>query len=89
MGRSYIIIIQYGDDPNKAAIRSYIKEYPGWARITDSSWAIVSDNERAKDIRNDLIELVGEEGRVFVVRSGTEAAWKNPRARNEWFKKNL
>ncbi len=89
MDRTYIMIIQYGEKPDKAGIKAYMKEYPAWAKITDSTWAIVSPHERAKDIRNDLEDLIGKEGRIFVIKSGTEAAWNNLRASNQWFKKNL
>ncbi len=65
-----------------------IKAYGTWARITDSTWAIVTD-ESAVEIRDYLLKNIDEDDRLFVVKSGVEAAWQEVRCRNEWLRKQL
>ncbi len=65
-----------------------IKEYGTWAHITNSTWAIVTE-ERPKEIRHKLAQLLPEGSRLFVIRSGSFAAWRNVFGRSEWLKKYL
>ena len=65
-----------------------IKDFGIWAHITESTWAVVTDWE-AKEIRDDLDQYLPKGSRLFVVRSGTEAAWQNVICKNVWLKKNL
>ena len=53
-----------------------IKAYGTWAHITESTWAIVSD-DRAKDVRDHLLTYVPDGSRMFVLKSGSAAAWRN------------
>jgi len=88
MKRTYIVIYQFGDNPDKNGLLKYLESFNGWAKITDNSWAISSEL-KAKDIRDELVKYKGEGGRIFVIKSGLEAAWSNARGRNQWFKDNL
>ena len=65
-----------------------IKEYGTWAHITESFWAIVTES-KAKDVRANLKRYLDSNDRIFVVKSGTEAAGSNVICKNEWLKKNL
>lgn len=65
-----------------------IKAYRKWAHINESLWAVVTDRTAA-EIRNDLSEILDDDDRLFVVRSGVEAAWRHAICSNEWLKKNL
>lgn len=87
----YIISFELSAENKSSKFESLsnsIKSYKGWARITHSTWAVVTE-EKAKDIRLKLGEHITESDRLFVIKSGVEAAWKNSRCRNEWLKKNL
>lgn len=88
MKKTYIVIYQLGQGSDESAIMEYLKSMNGWARITDNSWAVVTEN-KAVDIRDELNKFSGNEGRVFVIKSGVAAAWNNVRGRNQWFKDNL
>ena len=88
MKRTYVIIYQLGSDASEEDLFKYLKSFSAWAKITDNSWAVVSDL-KAKEIRDKLLLYNGKGGSVFVIKSGVEAAWRNTRARNLWFKKNL
>lgn len=65
-----------------------IKAYGTWAHITESTWAVVTSKNH-KEIRDDLLSLLPETARLFVLRSGSVAAWSNVRCRNEWLKRYL
>jgi len=65
-----------------------IKNYGTWARVTESTWILVSD-DKASDIRNNLKQHMHADDRLFVLKSASAAAWSNVRCRDEWLKKNL
>jgi hypothetical protein len=65
-----------------------IKSYGTWARINQSVWAVVTD-KKAAEVREHLKTKLDSNDRLFVVRSGTEAAWANPICTNEWLQKHL
>lgn len=88
MKKTYIVIYDISGDGDYEGIYEKLKSFSGWAKITESAWAIVT-SRKAKEIRNELKPFVGSNGRLFVVKSGVEAAWSNVKASNEWFKKNL
>lgn len=89
MRKTYIVIYDIADDGDYDSLYEALKtSYSGWAKISESAWAIVT-TKTAKEVRNELIPCIGRNGRLFVVKSGVEAAWSNTKASNEWFKKNL
>lgn len=65
-----------------------IKSYGTWGKLTQSTWAIVT-TETAVQVRDYLSKYIDSNDRIFVVKSGKEAAWKNVRAGSEWLKKHL
>ena len=65
-----------------------IKAYGFWARITESVWAVVTD-QTAVQIRDNLSHFLPESKRLFVIRSGAESAWVNVMCNHEWLKTNL
>ena len=60
-----------------------IQSYGAWARITDSTWAVLTEYS-APMIRDHLSEYLPDGSRLFVVRSGDEAAWQYVNCSNEW-----
>jgi hypothetical protein len=71
------------------AIQATLKSYGYYCPITQNSWAVVTPLT-ATQVR-DQISQASPTSRVFVVRSGTEAAWKNSfgESHNDWLKKYL
>ena len=65
-----------------------IKSYGTWAHINESLWAVVT-TQSAVQIRDHLQGFVDANDRIFVVRSGTEAAWSSAMCENEWLKEHL
>lgn len=71
------------------AIHTQLKTTKFYCPMNAYSWAVVT-NLTAVQLR-DSLQKVSPTSRIFVVRSGTEAAWVNSLgpAYNEWLKKNL
>ena len=84
----YIIVYSGTKSGSWLALKNTIKSYGTWAHITNSSWAVVTD-KKATEIRNGLLPHVPTGGRLIVVKSGIEAAWRNVICSNEWLKKHL
>lgn len=88
MKNSYIISYDMAEGGDYEALFEAIKAYGTWARITESTWAVVTEDGH-KDIRDHLDNYLPEGSRLFVVKSGTAAAWRNVMGRDKWLKKNI
>lgn len=90
MKKTFIITydVAQGDNFDYQNIYKYFKEYGTWAKITESTWAIVTE-KKATEIRNEIISILPEESRVFVIKSGINGAWRNTICRSEWLKTHL
>lgn len=69
---------------------SKLKAYGSYCPINAGCWA-VSTAKGAAQIRDELMVGMTSSDRVFVIRSGTEAAWVNSYGENHntWLKNNL
>lgn len=85
---TFIITYDLRKSRDYVSLYSALKSYPQWARITESSWAVVA-NQSAVQIRDFLRQCMDDDDRLFVCRYGGAAAWKNLIASNEWFHNNL
>lgn len=65
-----------------------IKTYSKWAKVNESVWAVVTDKNSVQ-IRDHLASFVDPNDRLFVIKSGVEAAWRNSICKSEWLKENL
>lgn len=81
-------IITFKNPSDVTALTAEIKKYGTWARITEYTWAVVT-TQTATNIRDNLGTYFTTQGRLFVIKSGIEAAWKNVECSSEWLKKNL
>ncbi|MYA41168.1 MAG: CRISPR-associated protein Cas2 [Gemmatimonadetes bacterium] len=86
--RCYIISYDLRGTRDYESLYKAIKSYPNWAHITESTWAIITERT-AVQVRDDLCQVIDRDDRVFVVKSGTEAAWHNVLCKNKWLKDNL
>jgi Trk K+ transport system NAD-binding subunit len=86
----YIVTFEVANIDAKNALTPLLQSYNGYCPINANSWAIKSDKS-AKEIREHLSTALQAGDRIFVIRSGTEAAWRNAYSdkNSEWLKKNL
>lgn len=73
---------------NYASLYEALKAFPNWGKLTESTWAIISDNSCA-EIRDYLMKFMDSNDRIIVIRSGQHAAWNQIIANNQWAKDNL
>lgn len=86
----YIVSFQAKQLAVRQRLRERLKTYPKYCPINNTCWAIVTD-QKAAEIRDHLKEVLLSGDRLFVVRSGTEAAWRSAISpkHSEWLKDNL
>lgn len=65
-----------------------IKSYPCWARITESTWFVKTD-DTCVQIRDALKEKMDSNDRIFVGKLSGEAAWSNLICKSQYLKENL
>lgn len=87
---AYIVTFELSDASKKSDLKAKLKQYSGYCPIHDNCWAVVSDHS-AVQIRDFLYKDLCESDRIFVIRSGIEAAWTNPYSidNSEWLKERL
>ena len=83
----YIVSYDVAGGENYKIIEA-LKAYGAWAHVTESTWAVVTTKTH-KVVRDELNALLPEGSRLFIVRSGSVAAWRNVMCKNEWLKRNL
>lgn len=85
---TYVITYDLPEGSDYGPLYEAIKSYGTWAHITESTWAIVT-SQPAGHVRDDLGSHVPAGGRLFVVRTGGQAAWRNVICTNTWLKEKL
>ncbi len=84
----YIISYDLSQGRDYAQFHEKIQEFGTWARLTESTWAIVTE-KNSVEVRDYLGAYMEKGDRLFVIRSGKEAAWRNVKCSGEWLKKHL
>lgn len=86
----YILAVELHNEGTFAPVREVIKKLGGSCPINKTTWAITSNLTQVQ-IRDQITQAVGPKDRVFVVRSGTAAAWRNSYGKeyDDWLKKYL
>lgn len=87
---TYIITFEVNDKDRRSLLKEKIRTFGSYCPIHNNAWAIRTE-KKARDVRDFLTPFLTKEDRIFVIRTGTEAAWKNPygSAHSEWLKKYL
>ena len=85
---AYIISYDMAEEGDYEPLLDAIKSYGTWAHITESTWAVVT-NQGASQVRDNLGSYLPSGSRLFVIKSGVEAAWGNVMCRDDWLKRNL
>jgi hypothetical protein len=86
----YIVTFEPPNNISAERIRGRLKQLPGYCPIHAYCWAVLTDKNSTM-LENWISEGGMANERIFVVRSGTEATWRNSYgdANSEWLKKNL
>ena len=82
--QTYIISYDMAWGGDCDALHDAIQSYGAWTQITDSTWAVLTEYS-AQMIAHHLSDYLPDGSRLFVVRSGDEAAWQYLKyASDEW-----
>jgi hypothetical protein len=73
---------------NYQSLYDAIKAFGTWGKITESTWAVISSLS-ALQVWEYLSKHIDSNDRLFVIKSGRDAAWRNAIADSEWLKKHL
>ncbi len=88
MKKTFLITYDLPEGSDYTELYKALKDYGTWAKITKSTWAIVTD-QKATQVRDALLKHIPDGGRLLVAKSGSVSAWRNVICSNEWLKKNL
>jgi len=86
-----IVTFEVGNASRKSDLKKKMREqYEAICPIHENCWAIVSDQSPSQ-VREFLDESLLASDRIFIIRSGTHAAWKNVygKENSEWLKERL
>ena len=86
----YVVAFEVADAAIKTRLKDALKTYSAYCPINDNCWAVVSD-QNAAQVRDFLMAKVPASDKIFVVKSGVEAAWRNAygEKNSEWLKEWL
>ena len=87
---TYIVTFEIEDATRRQKVKEHLKSYGFFCPIHQNAWAIRTE-KKAVDVRDAINALTVGTDRVFVIRTGTEAAWKNAYGQDntDWLKKYL
>lgn len=86
----YIVAFEVADIGNKTKLQDSLKAYGTFCPINANCWAIVTDQSAAQ-VRDNLMAKIPVTDKIFVIKSGVEAAWRNAYGpkNTEWLKEKL
>ena len=87
---TYIVTFEINENARKVKVKEFLKTFGPYCPIHYNAWAI-STEKKSAEIRDSLNHLLIASDRIFVIRTGTEAAWRNTYGsdNSDWLKKNL
>lgn len=87
---TYIVTFEVKDVARRNIVKEKLKEFGNYCPIHDNGWAIRTE-KKASEVRDIITSVMTKEDRIFVIRTGTEAAWRNAYGteHSEWLKKYL
>jgi hypothetical protein len=86
----YIVSFEVAKEETRSKVTGLLKTFSGYCPINRTCWAILSD-KKASELRDTVAAALETGDRLFIVRSGTAAAWRNSygEKNSAWLKKNL
>lgn len=88
---TYIVTFDIKDITRLNQIKNHLrKEKSSICPIHENAYAIL-DTKTSNEIVDELTPFLTNEDRIFVIRTGTAAAWRNSygEENNKWLKKHL
>ena len=71
---AYIVTFEVSDPTIKDNLTEKLKQFEGYCPIHAHCWVVLSNQEPA-DIYDFVTKGLGVSDKIFIIRSGTKAAW--------------
>ena len=86
----YIVTFEVNSQQTDNQLRALLKTYSAYCPIHPNCWAVITD-KKAAEVRDHLMGVLKSGDYLFVIRSGTEAAWNTTynTENSQWLQKNL
>ena len=86
----YIVTFEVANIKDKKRLTERLQAYGTFCPINTNCWAIVT-NQKATQVRDTLMEVIKTSDKIFVIKSGIEAAWRNAygQKNSDWLKEKL
>jgi len=86
----YIVTFEVVKATNKQKLKDELKAYGFYCPINDNCWAIVTE-EKASQVRDKLMAHIPTSDKIFIIKSGIEAAWRNVygKKNTDWLNERL
>jgi hypothetical protein len=86
----YIITFEIADPATKTKFKEAMKTFGTYCPINDNCWAVLA-TKTAAQIRDELMAQIPTTDKLFVIKSGVEAAWRNVygQKNTDWLKEKL
>jgi len=87
---TYVVAFEINDPARRNRFKEALKGYELYCPINENTWAIAAEKS-AVQVRDELMKVSSAPDSIFIIRSGTEAAWSNAYGEKnaEWLKKWL
>ena len=86
---TYIVTFEVNDISRKSSLEDKLQQFIDYRSIHANCWAIVSDKQPI-DIYNYLSTELAHTDGMFIIRSGTAAAWYSfGNETDQWLKEQL
>ncbi len=76
------------ENKNYDDLYKYLKSFPAWAHITESTW-FISSEKACTTIRDEIHDVVDSDDRIFVAELTGTAAWRNLICDSDYLKKHI
>lgn len=87
---TYIVTFEINDLARRKRVKERLRTFRYYCPIHKNAWAIRTE-KKASELRNFIVPILVASDRLFIIRTGTEAAWRNGYGlgHSEWLKKYL
>jgi hypothetical protein len=72
----YIITFDVADASKQHLLESRLMEYETYCPIHKNCWALLTE-KTAVQVRDHLMEIISSPDKIFIIKSGLEAAWND------------
>jgi hypothetical protein len=89
--KTYVVTFEIADKTRLSLLEERLKSESGYyCPIHENAWAVQSEKTAAQ-LRDELMKITTNPDRLFIIKSGIEAAWTNTygEKNSEWLKKYL